>query len=87
LIVSVGVLVLFYYFYPAKIYKNNSGSANVQMNNGSSQENQEIQNIIKNHNKMKQNSQPQSPPPGTVTVGTGGQINFSSSSGQLIYKC
>lgn len=78
LFVSIGVLFLFSTTTLQRFAKTIQQVQILQVQPGSSQ--QEIQDIIKKSQQNQANSQPQSPPPGTVTVGTGTRNEFSSGS-------
>ncbi|HVA96455.1 MAG TPA: O-antigen ligase family protein [Candidatus Acidoferrales bacterium] len=83
-IVSIGVLFLFSTTTLQRFEKTIQQVQIVQVNSGSSQQNQEIQNIIKKSQQNQANTQPQSPPPGTVTVGNEENGAFASTSGQVV---
>lgn len=78
LIISIGVLFLFSTTTLQRFAKTIQQVQIVQVQPGSSQ--QEIQDIIKKSQQNQANSQPQSPPPGTVTVGGSGNGFANSSS-------
>lgn len=80
LIISIGVLFLFSTTTLQRFEKTIQQVQIVQVRSGSPQQEQEIQNIIKKNQQNQANSQPQSPPPGTVTVGNGAQNAFNTSS-------
>ncbi len=83
LIVSIGILFLFSTTTIQRFSKTIQQVQIVQVQPGATQEDKAIQNIIKKSQQNQANSQPQSPPPGTVTVGSGGNA-FSSASGQVV---
>lgn len=78
-IVSVGVLFLFSTTTLQRFTKTVQQVQVVQVQPGSTQE---IQKAIEKVQQNQANSQPQSPPPGTVTVG--GENAFASESGQVV---
>ena len=81
LFVSIGVLFIFSTTTLQRFAKTIQQVQIVQIQTGNSQENQEIQNIIKKSQQNEANSQPQSPPPGSLTnVGTGNESSLTSSS-------
>ena len=81
LIISIGVLFVFSTTTLQRFAKTIQQVQIVQVQPGSSQK--EIQNIIKKSQQNQANTQPQSPPPGTVTVGSSqNAFNTSSSSAE-----
>jgi len=81
LFVSVGVLFLFSTTTLQRFASTIQQVQIVQVQSGSSQEDQKIQEIIKKSQQNEANTQPQAPPPGTVTVETGAGNSFSEASG------
>lgn len=81
LVVSVGVLFVLSNSTLQRFEKTIQQVQVVQVQPGV---NPEIQKIISKTQQTQANKQPQSPPPGTVTVGTGVENELASGSGQVL---